>query len=197
VAATRSRLRRERRISREALAGIAFVAAIAYVLLLNLPLLDTRFNALASHPEDYAAGSFGLAVNGSYLALAIAIESLAVSLLPVRGWSIAVPALLVPAGLVCGALAFDPIGVARANAWVLVPIVGLALVPAITMLTMRDRFRPCTPAVAGVGIAALLALCALVLSPDSVSGLVNRVLDVLIAAWIATASAALRSRALP
>ena len=175
---------------RDVVPSVAAVAAVAYLLLLTVPLLDSRFDVFTAHPEDYATGASGAAVNASYLALAVALVALVVSLLPFRGWSIVVPVLLAPAALLCVALGADPIGVARSGQWVLIPIVGLALAPAPAALTLRDRFGLWTPALSGLGVAVLVAFAALAVAPDSAGGLVNRVFDFLAGMWVALAGVA-------
>src|SRR5579864_148624 len=83
---------------RQVLATIAASGAGVYVtVLLALPALDSGFNVLTAHPEDNARGTYGIAVNFSYLALAVALVCLVLALLPVRRWAVAVPILLVPA----------------------------------------------------------------------------------------------------
>ena len=182
--------RRVRDVIQSVAPRIAAIAAVAYLLLLTLPLLDTRFDVLTAHPEDYATVAYGVAVNASYLALAVALVAIVVPLAPFRRWSLVVPALLVPAALLCVALAFDPIAVARSSQWVLIPIVCLALAPAAAALSLRGRFGGWAPAVAGLGVAVLVAFAALALAPDSVGGLVNRVFDVLAGLWVALAAVA-------
>ena len=185
-------LRRHARDSALLARWIGVSGAIAYLVLLNVPLLDSRFNVLTAHPEDYATGSFGLAVNASYLALATALTGLAVSLLPVRGWSIAALGTLIPPVLLCLALAVDPIGVARANQLVLLPIISLALAPATAALTLRHRFGAFALATTALAVAVLVAFIALVVVGDDLGGLVNRVFNTFVGLWTAVASFSLR-----
>lgn len=171
---------------------IAAGGATLYVAaLLALPLLEPGFDVLATHPEDYATGSYGALVNLSYLSFAVALISLVVSLVPFRRWAIAVPALLVPPALLCAALAVDPVAVARAGAAVLIPILGLASAPFISALVLRDRFRPWDRWVVGFGVAVLVAFFGLALAPEAIGGAVNRAFDALAGFWVALAAVAL------
>ena len=167
-------------------------AGVFVIVLLALPLLDSGLNLLTAHPEDYARGAYGIAVNASYMALAVALAGLVLSLLPVRGWAIAVPVLLVPAAVLCVALAVNPIAVAGGNALLLVPIFGLALGPLVGALSLRERFHPWNGAIVGIGLAVAIAFAGLLVAPDSVGGAVNRAFDLLVGLWVVVAALAVR-----
>lgn len=185
-------------LRRQALPVVAVSGAGVYVtVLVALPLLDSGFDVLTTHPEDYARGTFGIAVNASYLALAIALVCLVLALLPVRRWAIAVPILLVPAAVLCGALAVNPIAVAGGSAWLLVPVFGLALGPLVGSLSLRERFHPWEGAIVGVGLAVVIAFAGVLVAPDSVGGAVNRAFDVLVGLWIIVAALAVHRLAAP
>jgi hypothetical protein len=170
-------------------------AGLYVAALLALPLLEPGFNVLTAHPEDYATGSYGAAVNLSYAAFAVALIALVVAVMPVRRWALAVPILLVPPVLLCAALALDPVGVARGGDVVLIPILGLASAPLISSLLLRARFRPWHRWVIGSGAVVLVAFVGLVLAPITVAGAVNRAFDVLAGLWVAVAAMAIRQRA--
>jgi len=161
-------------------------------VLLALPLLNSGFNVLTVHPEDYARGTYGIAVNVSYSALAVALACLVLSLLPLRGWAIAVPVLLVPAAVLCVALAVNPMAVAGGNALLLIPIFGLALGPLVGALSLRQRFHPWDGAIVGIGLAVVIAFAGVLVAPDSVGGAVNRAFDLLVGLWVVVAAVALR-----
>ena len=175
----------------DAWSTIAAVGAAIYVLILvALPFLEPSFDVLRSHPEDYASGPVGLAVNASYVALAVALVSFAGSVLPVRGWAIAVPALFLPAAALCVTLAVDPIGVAGGNALWLLPIFGLALAPMIGSLSLRDTAGRWRLALIGIAIVVLLTFGGVLTVPDAISGIVNRAFDVSVGSWILVAALA-------
>ncbi|HYM66171.1 MAG TPA: hypothetical protein VEW68_02660 [Patescibacteria group bacterium] len=173
-------------------AAAASGAAVYMAVLLVLPIVDAARNVLTAHPEDYASGPYGLAVNLSYLALAAALASFTVAIWPVSGWAIAMPVLLIPAAVMCAALAVDPIGVAGGSALWLLPIFGLASAPLAGSLSLRGRFGRFSGALLAIAAAVLIAFVALMLAPESIGGAVNRTFDLLLGLWIAIAALALR-----
>lgn len=175
------------------LATIAAAGAGAYVaILVALPLLDWNVNMLNAHPEDYARGQLGLAVNLSYLALAVALASFALSALPFKGWAMALLLLVAPPAILCAALAVDPVGVATTSPLLLLPIVCLALVPLIGSVALRDRLAAWRPSLAGFAILVLIAFAGLVVAPEAIGGAVNRLFDVTVGLWLGLASIAVR-----
>lgn len=170
----------------------AFGAAVYVAVLVALPFVDPTFNVVTAHPEDYAAGRLGWAVNVSYLALAIALVCFVISALPVRRWAIAVPALVMPPTILCVALAVDPVGVAAGTQLLLLPIVCLAMVPLIASMTLRDRLGTWHRLLAGLAVVVLLAFAALIVAPDTVGGAVNRAFDVALGLWFVLAAIAVR-----
>ena len=169
---------------------IAAIGAATYVVILAaLPFLQPGFDVLRAHPEDYANGPVGLAVNASYVALAVALISFATSILPVRGWAIAVPVLFLPAAALCVALAVDPISVAAGNPLWLLPIFGLAVAPMIGSLTPHT-VRRWRPALIGIAAVVLLTFGGVLTVPDSIAGIVNRAFDVSVGLWILAAALA-------
>ncbi len=170
---------------------VAAAAAAVYVLVLVVvPLVDRSLDVWSAHPEDYVRGPYGLAVNVSYAALAVAIALLVASLPKPTGWTLAVPVLFIPAGILCVALTFDPLGVAGGNAVFLLPVFGLALGPLVASLTLGADLRPWNRALAVLAGLALAAFALMLVEPSI--GFFNRVFDVLAGAWIASAALALR-----
>lgn len=177
----------------EVCSTIAALAAAIYVaVLVALPVVDRSFDALATHPEDYAGGRLGFAVNLSYLALAVALLSFVLSVLPIRGTAIVLPILIAPPTVLCAALAVDPIGVARGNPIFLLPIVCLATVPLVGSIVLRDRLGGWRSMLGGLATVVLLAFAALLVAPDAVGGLVNRAFDVTLGLWLLLAAVAVR-----
>lgn len=173
--------------------AIAAAGAAAYVAVLAaLPFVEPSFDVLRAHPEDYANGALGFAVNLSYLALAAALVFFVVSVLPVKGWAIAVPVLFLPPAVLCAALSVDPVGVAGGNPVWLVPIFALALGPVIGTLVLRDSLRRWRPALIGIAVVVLLTFAGILTMPDAISGIVNRAFDVSVGLWIVVAALALR-----
>ena len=168
----------------------AFGAAIYLAVLVTLPFVDRTFNALAAHPEDYATGTFGVVVNLSYIALAVALACFLMSVWPVKGLGIAFAVVAVPPLILCTALAADPIGIARGGTVLLLPIVCLALVPLIGSIALKDRVGGWRSMLAGLAVVVLVAFAGLVFAPNAVAGVVNRAFDVALGAWIVVAAIA-------
>lgn len=169
------------------------IAAIFYTAtLVIVPLLNRDLNVMATHPEDYASGAFGVLVNASYAAFAVALATLAAALYPGRRMAALWPALLIVPALLCGALAFSPAAVARSGAWVSLAVAVLAVAPIAISLAMTRRLgarrRWAIALAAGVAVAFLC----LAASPTAVSGLVNSVFDVMAGSWVAFVALASR-----
>lgn len=178
--------------------SVALAGAAAYaVLLVTVPLVDRAFNALSAHPEDYASGSYGLVVNVSYLALGLALFGLTLALSPFRRWAIALPVLLLPAAILCVALAVDPIAVARGNPLWILPIFGLAVAPVIASFTLRDRFDGRHRASSAIAVVVLISFIGLVITPSPIGGIVNRVFDLTVALWVIWIAAVLPGNRAP
>lgn len=170
----------------------AALAGLYAAILIVDPMLNSRMDALSTHPEDYARASLGLLVNVSYLAFGIALSALAVALLSHRRLRAAPAVLLLPPSLLCVVLAAAPPEVARSGAWVSFAILGLAVAPLAVSLANRAVFGGWRPALLAVAVLVAAAFVALVAAPESVSGLVNRTFDVLAASWVAGAGLAVR-----
>lgn len=171
--------------------AIAAVGAATYVaVLLVLPFLEPDFDVLRAHPEDYASGAIGLAVNVSYAALAVALVAFVMSVLPVKRWTIAVAALFLPPAVLCAALAVDPIGVAGGNPVWLLPVFCLALAPLIATLLLHDSLRRRRGALLAIAAAGLLTFAGVLTMPDAIGGIVNRAFDVSVGLWVLVASRA-------
>ena len=163
-------------------------AAIYVLVLLVLPLLEPQLDVRSAHPEDYATGGFGILVNLSYGALSLALFAIALVLWPCRSWKAVAPLLFVPPAILCAALAVAPIAVARSGTVVFVGILGLAVGPLVNSIALRDSFGRARGLVVGLGVAVLVGFIGLAAAPDSVSGAVNRGIDVLAGVWVATAA---------
>jgi hypothetical protein len=183
----------EQRI-RPALAVLAMVGAGLYVVVIVvMPLLDPNLDIKSAHPEDYAAGRLGMAVNLSYAALAVGLAALAGALLDVEWKAIVADLLLLLAAILCAALAIEPVGVARMGV-VLIPVVALAAAPLTTALLLGRLFGRWKTGLTLLAALVAVAFIALVVSPSSLGGIVNRVFDALAGAWVAAAGAALWAR---
>ena len=154
-----------------------------YVLaLLAVPLLDSGREVLRAHPEDCARGPAGLLVNLGYAAFALALAATVMRFARGRRWPALAPALLLPPALLCLALAFDPVGLARAGTVVTLAILGLVAGPLATSLVVRGRW------LVALGAAVLAAFTLLVAAPEAVGGAVNRLFDVLAGLWVLAAA---------
>lgn len=169
----------------------ALAGALYVVLLIVIPLVEPEFDVWRSHPEDYAAGSFGALVNLSYAAMAIALVSPSSALLTQSGWKALALVLLVPPALLCVALTVDPIGVARQATVAPLAILGLGAGPVVVSIVYRRRFGQARVATIALGALVALSFVALALAPESLGGGVNRVFDVLAGAWIVVAAIAM------
>lgn len=182
-----------------ALTGLAGATAAAaagiYVAILVVdPLLNPRLDVLRVHPEDYAQGRYGLLVNAAYLALAIALVLVTLLLLAGWRWRGAAGALLLPPAVLCAALAVDPPNVARSGDWISLAVLGLALGPLAVSATLGGLFGARKRTALVLAALVLGAFVALMAAPEGVSGVVNRVFDVLAGAWVALAGLAIGSR---
>lgn len=159
-------------------------AALYLAVIVSLPLLDRTFDVLRAHPEDYASGRYGLAVNFSYLALATGLVASMPLMARFGRPAIVVEMLVLPAAILCLALAVDPIGVAQGAQLSLLPIVGLAVAPLIASFSFNDRFGRWRRALTGLAVAVLITFLGLVLAPDSVTGIINRAFDSMVGIWL-------------
>jgi hypothetical protein len=179
------------------LLAVAVAGAGAYVLLLLvLPFLQPGRNIMTAHPEDYAAGAYGNLVNLSYGAFGLALAAIALTLWPGRSWRAVGPLLLVPAAVLCAALALAPVTVARSGIVVLVGVLGLSSGPLISSIVLRHRFGGAYRLVACLGAAVLVGFVAVATSPDAVGGAVNRGFDALAGLWVFAAALSIRPHAI-
>jgi hypothetical protein len=165
----------------------AAAAAVYIVLLITIPLVEPGFDMLRAHPEDYAAGQYGVLVNVSYAAMAVALAALTAGLLPGGRWSRLALVLLAPPIALCVALAIDPMAVARQTV-TLYTVLGLAVGPLVVSLAFHERFRARGRWVVMLAVVVLVAFMGLAAAPAEVSGTVNRAFDVAAGLWVVVAA---------
>jgi hypothetical protein len=173
---------------------VATGGAAAYVLvLLVLPFLEPQLDVVSTHPEDYAAGRYGILVNFSYGAFGLALAAIALALWPGRSWRAAGLMLLAPPAVLCAALTIAPVAVAGSGMVVFIAILGLALGPVVISIVLRDRFGSAYGLLVALGVAVLVAFVGLAAAPEAIGGAVNRGFDVLAGLWVAAAALDIRS----
>ncbi len=154
--------------------------ALAYLAtLVVVPLANPSLDQVRLHPEDFASGTLGFLVSVGYVALAAAAIAAAVIALRVGGvasWMGAACFLI--AAAMCVANAIDPTLGARRSP-IEIGVFGLLVGPVLLALRLGDRALIVSAISIAIGFAALLA------APESVGGVVNRVMDALIGIWFA------------
>ena len=152
--------------------------ALVYLATLVLvPLANPSLDQGRLHPEDFASAQLGFLVNVGYLALAVAGIAAAVIALRIGGVAATVAAAcLLIAAAMCVANAIDPTLATRGSP-IELGVFGLLVGPVLLAFRLGKRALIASAFAIALGFAALLA------SPADVDGMVNRVMDGLIALW--------------
>jgi hypothetical protein len=163
-------------------AWLVVAGAVAWSVALVLgPLLRPDLDPLTTHPETYAQGAWALLMRVGYVAIAIAGAAaafvarryrVAAALLAVFAAGALAIGLLPPTGE--GTLADTVFGYAQ--------LAPLAFLPAIAWLSWRER----RPALLVLAVLAWLLFLPLVFGEPPFGGLLNRVADLVMAAWLTT-----------
>jgi len=161
------------------------------------PLLRPDLDVLTTHPEDYAQGPFALVMRIGYAGAGLAGLGAAIIARRWRG-AASVLAIFGLGALLIGVVpptSSEPGGGAFADRiFPLLQLAPLAFFPAMAWISWRERSR----LLLATGAISLLLFLPLLGHPAN-SGVINRLADLAIAAWLAAFAAVsvARPRALP